>query len=76
MKIRRRKSRKRYLGKKNVYEYDALSIGIPSRYSKDVEPFLAKDLAINLKTEKNRIIIVLEPRENVSADRKPLGKNV
>jgi hypothetical protein len=76
MKIRKRKSRKRYLGKKNVYEYDALSIGIPSRYSKDVEPFLAKDLAINLKIEKKRIIIVLEPRENVSADRKSLGKNM
>jgi hypothetical protein len=64
------------LGKKNVYEYDALSIGIPSRYSKDVEPFLGKDLAMNLKIEKNRIIIVLEPRENVSANRKTPGKNV
>jgi hypothetical protein len=76
MKIRCRKSKKRYLGKKNVYEYDALSIGIPSKYSKDVEPFLCKDLAMTLKIEKNRIIMVLEPRENVSADRKPLGKNV
>jgi hypothetical protein len=76
MKIRCRKSKKRYLGKKNVYEYDALSIGIPSRYSEDVEPFLGKDLVMNLKIEKNRIIIVLDPRENVSADRKPLGKNV
>jgi hypothetical protein len=76
MKNRCRKSKKQYLGKKNVYEYDVLSIGIPSRYSKDVEPFLGKDLAMNLKIEKNRIIIVLEPRENVSADRNPLGKNV
>jgi hypothetical protein len=61
---------------KNVYEYDALSIGIPSRYSKDVDPFLGKDLAMNLKIEKKRIIIILEPRENVSADRNPLGENV
>ena len=76
MKIRCRKSKKRYLGKKNVYEYDVLSLGIPSRYRKNVEPFLGKDLEMNLKAEKNRIVIVLELRENVSADRKPLGKNM
>jgi hypothetical protein len=70
MKIRMRKSKKRYLGKKNVYEYDALSIGIPSKYHKDVDPFLDKDLDMNLKAEKKRIIIVLEPRENVSVNRK------
>ena len=76
MKIRCRKSKKQYLGKKNVYEYTALSIGIPSRFHKDVDFFLDKDLKMRLKAEKNRIIIVLEPRKNVSADRKPLGKNV
>jgi hypothetical protein len=76
MKIRCRKSKKRYLGKKNFYEYDALSIGIPSRYSNDVDSFLGKDLDMNLKIEKNRIVIVLEPRENISANRKPLGKNM
>jgi hypothetical protein len=76
MKIRCRKSKKRYLGKKNVYEYETLSIGIPSKYHKDVEPFFGKDMDMSLKVEKDRIVIVLEPRENVSADRKPLGKNV
>ena len=76
MKIRCRKSKKRYFGKKNVYEYEALSIGIPSRFRKDVEPFLDEDLKMRLKAEKNRIIIVLEPRENVSANRKALGKNM
>jgi len=70
MKIRRRKSKKQYLGKKNVYEYETLSIGFPSRFHKDVEPFLGKDLDMSLKTEKNRIVIVLTPRENVSGDRK------
>jgi hypothetical protein len=74
MKIRCRKSRKRYLGKKNFYEYEALSIGLPSRFHKDVEPFLGRDLDVNLKTEKSRIIIVLEPRENVSVNRKAPGK--
>jgi hypothetical protein len=62
VKICRRKSKKPYLGKKNVYEYDVLSIGIPSRFHKDVEPFLGKDLVMSLTTEKNQIVIVLEPR--------------
>ena len=76
MKIRCRKSKKQYLGKKNVYEYSALSIGIPSKFHKDVKPFLDKDLKMRIKSEKNRIFIVLEPRENISADRKLLGKNM
>ena len=70
MKIRCRKSKKHYLGKKNVYEYDSFSIGISSKYHKDVESFLGKELDMNLKAEKNRIIIVLESRENVSSNRK------
>jgi len=61
MKIRCRKSKKRYLGQKNVYEYDAFSIGIPAKYHKDVDSFLGKDLDMNLKIEKNQIIIVLKP---------------
>ena len=65
---------KPYLGKKNVYEYEVLSIGIPSRFHKDVEPFLGKDFELSLKAEKNRIVIVLEPRENVSVNRKPPDK--
>jgi hypothetical protein len=76
MKICRRKSKKPYLGKKNVYEYEVLSIGIPSRFHKDVEPFLGKDLELSLKTQNDRIIIVLEPRENVSVNRKTPGKNM
>ena len=76
MKIRRRKSKKLYLGKKNVYGYEALSIGVPARFRKNVKPFLDEDLKMRLKAKKNQIIIVLEPRENVSADRKTLGKKM
>ena len=76
MKICRRKSKKPYLGKKNVYEYEVLSIGIPSRFHKDVEPFLDKDLGVSLKTQNDRIVIVLEPRENLSVNRKTPGKNM
>jgi len=76
MKIRRRKSKKRYLGKKNVYEYEQLSIGLPSRFHKVVEPFLGKDLDINVKREGNfKVVIVLKPRENVSGTRKTPDKN-
>jgi hypothetical protein len=60
------------LGKKNFSEYDALSIGIASRFHKDVEPFLDEDLKMRLKPEKNRIVIILEPRKNVSVCRNVL----
>ncbi|WNZ30060.1 MAG: hypothetical protein IAX21_04195 [Candidatus Bathyarchaeota archaeon] len=63
------------MGKKNVYEYEALSIGIPSRFRKDVEPFLDEDLKMRLKVEKKRIVIVLEPRENVSVNRRTPDKS-
>jgi hypothetical protein len=70
MKIRRRKSKKRYLGGKNVYQYEHLSVGIPVKFHETVEPFVGKDLDMNVKTEgKSKIVIVLKPRENVSANR-------
>jgi hypothetical protein len=61
MKICRRKSKKRYLGTKNVYEYDVLSVTIPAKYHKTVEPFIGKDLEINVKSENDKIVIVLSP---------------
>jgi hypothetical protein len=71
MKIRRRKSKKRYLGEKNVYEYEQLSIGIPAKFHEDVEPFTGKDLDMKVKTEgKSKVVIILKTRENVSVDRK------
>ena len=76
MKIQCRKSKKRYLGKKNVYEYDVLSVTIPAKFHKTVEPFLGKDLGIKVKSYNNKITLVLQSRENVSADRKPRGKNM
>ena len=75
MKIHRRKSKKRYLGKKNVYEYDVLSVTIPTKFHKTVESFLDKDLNIEVKSDNNKITIVLKPRKNVSVNRKLLGKN-
>ena len=64
MKILRRKSKKRYLGNKNVYEYDPFSVCIPAKHHKIVKPFLGKDLDIHVKTEAKSKIIILESREN------------
>jgi len=58
------------MGNKHVYQYEHLSVCIPAKHHKDVKPFLDKELDIEVKTEENnKIVIVLEPRENVSAYR-------
>ena len=70
MKIRRRKCKKRYLGEKRVYEYERLSLGLPAKFGDAVEPFLNKDLDMDVKKEgEDTLVIVLAPRENVSAPR-------
>jgi hypothetical protein len=51
-------------------------VTIPAKFHKTVEAFLDKDLGIEVKSDNNKIIIVLQPRKNISANRKPLGKNM
>lgn len=71
MKIRRRKSKKRYLGEKKVYEYEQLWVGIPARFHEAVEPFLDKELDMDVKTDgDSQVVIVLTSREDVSGFRK------
>ena len=75
MRIRRRKCRKRYLGKKGVYEYERLSVDLPAKFRDAVEPFLNKDLDVDVKREgDDKLVIVLTPRENVSGARKTPAK--
>ena len=75
MKIRRRKSKKRYLGKKKVYEHERFSVDFPAKFRGVVEPFLNKDLDMDVKKEgDDTLVIVLAPRENVSAPRKTPAK--
>jgi hypothetical protein len=58
------------MGNKHVYQYEHLSVCIPAKHHKYVKPFLNKELDIDVKTEENnKIVIVLELRENVSANR-------
>jgi hypothetical protein len=71
VKIRRKKSKKRYLGEKNVYEYEQLWVGIPTRFREAVEPFLGKELDMDVKAEgDSKVVIVLTSQENVSGFRK------
>lgn len=71
VKIRRKKSKKRYLGEKNVYEYEQLWVGIPAKFREVVEPFLDKELDMDVKKEDDsKVVIVLTSRENVSGFRK------
>ena len=59
MRIRRVKSRKRYLGGKKVYEYERLRVEIPSRFKRVVEPFLGQDLEMDVGYREDRVIITL-----------------
>ena len=75
MKIRRRKCRKRYLGKKGVYEYVRFFVDFPAKFRDAVEPFLDQKLDIDVKREGNdRLVIIVTPRENVSGTRKNPAK--
>ena len=70
MKIRRRKCRKRYLGKKSVYEYERLSLDFPAKFRDAVEPFLDRNLDIHVKREGNDKLVIIVTLENVSDARK------
>ena len=75
MKILRRRSKKLYLGKKRVYEYERFSVDIPAKFGDAVEPFLNKDLDMDVKKKgDDTLVIVLAPRENVSTPRKTPAK--
>jgi len=71
VRIRRRKCKKRYLGKKGLYEYERLYVDIPAKFRDAVEPFLNQDLDVDVRKEgEDKLVIVAAPRENVSGTRK------
>ena len=69
-KIRRWKSKTRYLGGKRVYEYERFSLNLPAKFGDIIEPFLNKDLDIEMRPKNDGLEIIFIPRENVSAPRK------
>ena len=63
MRIRRVKSRKRYLGGKKVYEYERLFVGLSAKFRDAVEPFLNQDLDVDVRREgDDKLVIVLHLR--------------
>jgi len=51
--------RKRYLNNKRLYEYRRVSLNVPRKFHKVVEPFLGKQLKMEISAKENVIIITL-----------------
>jgi hypothetical protein len=51
--------KKRYMNNKHIYQYKRISLNIPKQFHKLVEPFLDKNLQMQMTTEKNTITITL-----------------
>ncbi|MBS7635738.1 hypothetical protein KEJ37_00090 [Candidatus Bathyarchaeota archaeon] len=74
VRIQRRLSRKRYLGGKYAYEYERLSLDIPSRFHKMVKPFTGHDLDIEISVKGSYLIITLSPRKTFLQAENPREK--
>jgi len=64
MRIRRVKSRKRYLGGKKVYVCERLRVEIPSRFKRVVKPFLGQDLEMNVESRGDQVTITLRRKSS------------
>jgi len=60
MRLVRKVSKKRYLGK-NVYESERFLLPIPSESRDLVKPLLALDLDISVKAEGESLVILVKP---------------
>jgi hypothetical protein len=68
VKIYSRIIRKRYFGRR-TYEYRHISIPVPSRFHKQLEPFLNQNLEITVAGDTDRVIItLLSPMKTVLHD--------
>ena len=54
-------SRKRYLGSKQVYEYERISLNIPRKFHSKVKPFLKHDLDMDVAAKGSSLVITLTP---------------
>ena len=61
VRIRRKLKQQHYLRGKAVYTHHQLELTIPSKYKDVVEPFLNKDLKIDVRREGNSFIINAKP---------------
>jgi hypothetical protein len=62
--IRRKLKQQHYLHGKAVYTRHQLELTTPSKYKDVVEPFLNKDLKVDIRREGNSFIIDAKPVEN------------
>jgi len=61
VRIQCRVSRKRYLGSKQAYKYERMSLHIPSTFHNKVKPFLKQDLDMDITTKNGSLVITLTP---------------
>ena len=61
VRIQCRVSRKRYLGSKQVYEYERMSLHIPRKFHNKVKPFLKQDLDMDVAAKEGSLVITLTP---------------
>jgi len=61
VRIQCRVSRKRYLGSKQTYEYQRMSLHIPHKFHNKVKPFLKQDLDMQVTTKGDYLVITLTP---------------
>jgi len=61
VRIQCRISRKHYLRSKQTYEYERMSLNIPSKFHNKVKPFLKQDLDMQVTTKGSSLIITLTP---------------
>ena len=65
VRIRQRTKRRPRLHGKAAYKRRQLELTIPSKFKDVVEPFLNKDLKVEVKRVGNKIIIEAKPVENI-----------
>lgn len=68
-RIQKRLVKKRYYGK-SIYQYAVYSLNIPRRFHEILQPFLDKNLEVDVRKEPSTLIITLtlkpQAYENVS----------
>jgi len=59
VKIYSRIIKKRYFNTKRTYQHRHISIPVPSKFHKQLEPFLGQNLEMTVAADTNRLLITL-----------------
>lgn len=74
VRIQREVIKRRYPHRKETYTYERFYIEIPEEFHDQFEPFLNKQLDVEVRQINDGLEIICAPRENVSASRKHPAK--